>query len=155
MVVEWGKVLSNAFCSVLSVFLLKEPLLCVQDEASGKTPLCGLTRWSLSYALEMKAGMWLLFSTAGTEINPCGCKMPLSLVMEDTTWLHSHAKTTIKSPHTTQNIVRPTPGVPSYTAYLCIMFTSQIMRKQVILRIHPRKNKAVDKNQNGSGKELS
>ena len=48
------------------------------------------------------------------------CRPPLSLVMEEivVNWLHPHAKTIVKSPNATQNIVQPMPRVPSYTEYL-------------------------------------
>ena len=45
---------------------------------------------------------------------------PLSLVIEERTWLHSHSKTIIKSPKAIRNIVWPTSKVkmPSYTEHL-------------------------------------
>ena len=52
-----------------------------------------------------------------------GCRLPLSLTMAEMTWSLSHAKRTIKSPNATQNVVRPTPKVPSYAEYqkvLCL-----------------------------------
>ena len=68
-----------------------------------------LTWWSLSCILETKASMRLLFHC---------CWPAMSLAMKEITWLHSHTKTKIELPNTTQNIVQPVPKMPSYTEYL-------------------------------------
>ena len=125
-----GNVLVQCVFLFLScVFVFKEPFLCLLAVA--------LICRSLSYALETKASMRSLFSAAGL------------------TWLHSHAKATIKSPNATQNIVRPTPTVPSYTDYTCKFYVYVTNNDEIVLRIHSGKDAAVDENLNESCKELS
>ena len=72
----------------------------------------------------------------------------------DKTSLHSHAKTTIKLPNGTQNIVRPTPIVPSFTEwYKFYVYVTNDVEK--VLRINSGENAALGENLNESGKELS
>ena len=94
-----GNVLIQRVLFLLSVVVFFKPFLCVLDEA--------LTCRLLSYGLESKHA----------AVVQC-CRPPLSSVMEEMTWLHSHAKTTIKSPNATQNIVQPMPKVQSNAEYL-------------------------------------
>ena len=82
----------------------------------------------------------------------------MNLATEEMTWLHFHAKTTIKLPNGTQNIVRPTPIVPSFTEWykFYVYVTNNVEgMDSTPLRIHSGKNAAVDENLNKSGKELS
>ena len=86
----------------LLVSVLKEPFLFLHDRISS----------SVSCALETKASMWLSFSIAGYYS---------ASVKDEMTWLHSHAKTTVKPPKATQNIVQPMLKVPGCTEYLKVL----------------------------------
>ena len=79
------------------------------------------------------------------------CRPPLSLTMEEMTWLHSHNKT-IKSLNATKNVVWPTLKVPSYAEYLDVL-CYVTNNTEIMLWIHSGKNAAAEENLNKSGKD--
>ena len=104
-----GTYSSNTFCSCCR-FLFRKSLSFVNWRKPLKVPFCLI-------GFDMPITQFCSWYERKNAAVVQRCRPPLNLATEEMTWLHFHAKTTIKSLNATQNIVRPMPKVPSYTEY--------------------------------------